>query len=100
MDTEKLTKSYIADITGYSRPTIYNHLDYIYNDKDITTVICIGLGLDLVSTMIFLISKGFVLNPIINVKDKKTMEFLYNYDRLDDSRAIRYRVEVLKEEVL
>lgn len=97
IETENIKKTYLAEIMGYSRTTLYDHLDYTCNDKYITIIICIALGLDLVSTMIFLMSKGFILNPIINAKDKRTMEFLNSYDRDDDSRAICYRVEVLKE---
>lgn len=75
-------------LTGFSRTTLYR---YRYDDnspKDKILMICIALGLDLVSTMIFLWSKGLTLNPILEI-DRKYMIFIHkteNYDIVDRSR--------------
>lgn len=57
------------------RKTLYNHIYGISNSREETIHICVALGLDLVSTMIFLMSKGYILN-INNHRDKKIMQFL------------------------
>ena len=57
------------------RKTLYNHIYGICNSREETIHICVALGLDLVSTMIFLMSKGYILN-INNHRDKKIMQFL------------------------
>lgn len=73
----------------FSRQTLYKHLyDYI-SDKEKTLKICIALGLDLVMTMIFLISKGFILNPKIP-EDKKTMMFINTFKGDGLNRVLDY----------
>lgn len=62
----------------FSRTTLNKHIYNYINDKEKTIKICVALGLDLVMTMIFLISKGFILNPK-NKEDLKTMMFLNTF---------------------
>ena len=51
-----------------------------------TINICIALGLDLVSTIIVLMSKGYILNPI----DKKIMSFVNTNKEIGLQRIISY----------
>lgn len=73
----------------FSRQTLYKHLYNDINDKEKTIKICVALGLDLVMTMIFLLSKGFILNPK-NEEDKKTMMFLDTFKGDGLSRVLDY----------
>ena len=57
------------------RKTLYNHIYGISNSRNDTIKICLALGLDLVSTMIFLMSKGYILN-FNDLNDRKTMKFI------------------------
>lgn len=61
--------------TGMQRKTLYNHIYGISNSRNDTIKICLALGLDLVSTMIFLMSKGYILN-FNDLNDRKTMKFI------------------------
>lgn len=81
-------------LTGFSRTTLYR---YRYNEdspKDKIIVICVALGLDLVSTMIFLWSKGLTLNPKLET-DRKYMIFIHkteNYYDIEDRVDEFYKV--------
>ena len=44
--------------------------------KEVVIAICMALGLDLVSTMIFLIAYGIILNPVTDEIDYKYMLFI------------------------
>lgn len=87
LEYERLEMSDLEILTGFSRTTLYR---YRYDDnspKDKILMICILLGLDLVSTMIFLWSKGLTLNPKLET-DRKYMIFIHkteNYDIADRS---------------
>lgn len=54
-----------------------------------TINICIALGLDLVSTIIVLMSKGYILNPINSI-DKKIMSFVNTNKEMGLQRIISY----------
>lgn len=54
-----------------------------------TINICIALGLDLVSTIIVLMSKGYILNPINSI-DKKIMSFVNTNKETGLQRIISY----------
>lgn len=54
-----------------------------------TINICIALGLDLVSTIIVLMSKGYILNPINSI-DKKIMTFVNTNKETGLQRIISY----------
>lgn len=54
-----------------------------------TINICIALGLDLVSTIIVLMSKGYILNPINSI-DKKIMIFVNTNKETGLQRIISY----------
>lgn len=65
----------LEEATGYCRQTISNYLNNHFEQRDVIIRICIALGLDLVMTTIFLISKGYILNPSSS-SDKQLMKFL------------------------
>lgn len=85
LEYEHLQMVDLEILTGLSRATLYR---YKYDDnspKEKILRICIVLGLDLVSTIIFLWSKGLTLNPKLET-DLKYMIFIHkteNYD-IDD----------------
>lgn len=70
--------------TQMYRQKIYRCMYDYSNNKEDTLVICVALGLDLVSTMIFLISKGIFLNPIANSKDRDYMTFIDSNKKKDE----------------
>lgn len=85
---KKWSLTYLGKTIGIGRTTLYNHLTDIYNTKDMTILICISLGLDLVMTMIFMMSRGYLLN-YNNYSDRKIMEFINTnkkdgFDRIGD----------------
>jgi len=79
----------LCSAVDFSRTTLHKHLYDVINDKEKTIKICVALGLDLVMTMIFLMSKGFVLNPN-NEEDLKTMKFLNSFNKDGLKRLVDY----------
>lgn len=75
LDGKKMKQKDLMAKLQYNRQTLYNHM-YSYNNSKIKTIrICIALGLDLVMTMIFLMSKGYILN-YYDITDRKIMKFI------------------------
>lgn len=75
LDGKKMKQKDLMAKLQYNRQTLYNHI-YGYNNSKIKTIrICIALGLDLVMTMIFLMSKGYILN-YYDITDRKIMKFI------------------------
>lgn len=58
--------------------------------KQTVLTISIMLGLDLIETMLFLMSAGYILNPITNSIDRKYM--IYIDEVRDEKEEIDYRV--------
>lgn len=88
LDGKKMKQKDLMAICSYNRQTLHNHIYGNNNSKIKTIRICIALGLDLVMTMIFLMSKGFILN-YYDESDRKMMEFIdtfkkKEYDKLDE----------------
>lgn len=88
LDGKKWNLTHLGKTIGVGRTTLYNHLTDLYNTKDMTILICISLGLDLVMTMVFMISRGYLLR-YNNYSDRKIMEFINTnkrdgFDRIGD----------------
>lgn len=69
--------------------TLHRYLTQNNTKRDQVIHICLTLGLDLVSTFIFLMRKGYILNPCI-YKDKKIIEFILSNKELGIDRLISY----------
>lgn len=69
--------------------TLHRYLTQSNTKREQVIHICLTLGLDLVSTFIFLMSKSYILNPR-NYKDKKIMEFLLSNKQLGIKRLASY----------
>lgn len=78
------------------RKTISRAICGTVRTKKIILLICVALGLDLVSTMIFLISCGFILNPIDSDIDYKYMLFI-DQSKTDGLKRIMECNEYIQE---
>ncbi len=77
LDYKQWTLSHLCIEIDCDRQSLYR---YRYNGncpKEKIVIICLALGLDLVSTMICLMSKGLTLNPVLDF-DRKCMIFINN----------------------
>lgn len=77
LDYKKWKLVDLETATNIVRQTLTRYRYDESSPKGKIIIICIALGLDLVSTMIFLMSKGLTLNPIFDF-DRKCMIFINN----------------------
>lgn len=83
------TFKHLAEALNIDEKTLYRHRYGEINNREMTINICIALGLDLVSTIIVLMSKGYILNPINSI-DKKIMTFVNTNKETGLQRMISY----------
>ena len=83
------TFKHLAEVLNVDEKTLYRHRYGEINDREMTINICIALGLDLVSTIIVLMSKGYILNPINRI-DKKIMTFVNTNKEIGLKRMLSY----------
>ena len=79
----------LAEALTIDEKTLYRHRYGEIDDREMTINICIALGLDLVSTIIVLMSKGYILNPINRI-DKKIIVFVNTNREIGLQRIISY----------
>ena len=66
----------LEEATCFTHKTMNRCLNGETFNKQTLISICVALGIDLVLTMIFLMSRGILLNPITNEIDNKYMIFI------------------------